>query len=92
MREVEFLKKRDIESNIKFTDLCSPDYKPEEHGGVCVCVCVLVNICVLVRHSRRGQGTCQRVNAPWYGAGVSFETGMRAIHAVLPDGSTIQGE
>lgn len=32
--EVEFLKKRDIENRIRFTDLSSPDYNPAEHGNV----------------------------------------------------------
>ena len=32
--EVDFLKKRDINNRIKFTDLSSPDYKPSEHGNV----------------------------------------------------------
>jgi predicted DCC family thiol-disulfide oxidoreductase YuxK len=34
MMEVEFLSKRDIDERIKFTDLQSPDYDPEEHGNV----------------------------------------------------------
>ena len=34
MMEVEFLQKRDIESRIKFTDLSSPDYRPQDHGNV----------------------------------------------------------
>lgn len=32
--EVEFLKKRDIHSRIRFTDLSSPDYNPADHGNV----------------------------------------------------------
>jgi predicted DCC family thiol-disulfide oxidoreductase YuxK len=32
--EVEFLRKRDIEGKIKYTDLNSPDYDPKEHGNV----------------------------------------------------------
>ena len=32
--EVEFLKKRDYESKIRFTDLSSLDYNPSEHGNV----------------------------------------------------------
>lgn len=32
--EVEFLKKRDIHSRIRFTDLSSADYNPAEHGNV----------------------------------------------------------
>jgi predicted DCC family thiol-disulfide oxidoreductase YuxK len=32
--EVEFLKKRDIDHKIRFTDLSSPDYNPAEHGNV----------------------------------------------------------
>lgn len=32
--EVEFLRKRDIEKKIKFTDLSSPDYDPRAHGNV----------------------------------------------------------
>jgi predicted DCC family thiol-disulfide oxidoreductase YuxK len=32
--EVEFLKKRDINNRIRFTDLSSPDYNPAEHGNV----------------------------------------------------------
>ena len=34
MMEVEFLKKRDIENRIRFTDLQSPDYNPADHGNV----------------------------------------------------------
>ena len=34
MMEVNFLKKRDIDSRIKFTDLQSPSYNPAEHGNV----------------------------------------------------------
>jgi predicted DCC family thiol-disulfide oxidoreductase YuxK len=34
MMEVNFLKKRDIENKIKFTDLQSPDYNPADHGNV----------------------------------------------------------
>ena len=34
MMEVEFLKKRDIEDRIRFTDLQSPDYNPADHGNV----------------------------------------------------------
>lgn len=34
MMEVNFLKKRDIENKIKFTDLQSPDYNPVDHGNV----------------------------------------------------------
>lgn len=34
MREVEFLKKRDVDGNIRFTDLCSDDYDPDQNGGV----------------------------------------------------------
>jgi predicted DCC family thiol-disulfide oxidoreductase YuxK len=32
--EVDFLRKRDINHKIKFTDISSPDYNPEEHGQV----------------------------------------------------------
>lgn len=32
--EVNFLKKRDIENKIRFTDISSPDYNPAEHGNV----------------------------------------------------------
>jgi predicted DCC family thiol-disulfide oxidoreductase YuxK len=32
--EVEFLRKRDLQNRIKYTDLCSSDYKPEEHGNI----------------------------------------------------------
>ena len=32
--EVEFLKKRDYENKIRFTDLSSLDYNPSEHGNV----------------------------------------------------------
>jgi predicted DCC family thiol-disulfide oxidoreductase YuxK len=32
--EVEFLKKRDIENKIRFTDLNAPDYNPIDHGNV----------------------------------------------------------
>ena len=32
--EVDFLMKRDIHNRIRFTDLSSPDYNPEEHGNV----------------------------------------------------------
>jgi predicted DCC family thiol-disulfide oxidoreductase YuxK len=32
--EVDFLKKRDIENRIRFTDISSPDYNPSEHGNV----------------------------------------------------------
>jgi predicted DCC family thiol-disulfide oxidoreductase YuxK len=32
--EVEFLKKRDINHRIRFTDLSSPDYDPSDHGNV----------------------------------------------------------
>jgi len=32
--EVDFLKKRDIENRIRFTDLSSPDYDPAQHGNV----------------------------------------------------------
>lgn len=32
--EVEFLKKRDYENKIRFTDLSSLDYNPIEHGNV----------------------------------------------------------
>jgi len=31
---VQFLKKRDIDNQIKFTDLNDPYYKAEENGGV----------------------------------------------------------
>jgi len=34
MMEVEFLKKRDIEGRIKFSDLSAPDYNPADHGNV----------------------------------------------------------
>jgi len=34
MMEVEFLKKRDIENRIRFTDLQSSDYDPADHGNV----------------------------------------------------------
>ena len=34
MMEVNFLQKRDIYNRIKFTDLSSPQYIPEEHGNV----------------------------------------------------------
>lgn len=34
MMEVEFLKKRDIEGRIRFSDLSSPDYNPTDHGNV----------------------------------------------------------
>ena len=34
MMEVEFLKKRDVDSRIRFTDLSSPDYNPADHGNV----------------------------------------------------------
>ena len=54
-QEVEFLQKRDIEGNIKFTDLNDLDYDPSENGDV------------------------------------SFEAGMKVIHAILPDGSTVKG-
>lgn len=32
--EVDFLQKRDIHNRIRFTDLSSPNYNPEEHGNV----------------------------------------------------------
>lgn len=32
--EVDFLKKRDFENRIKFTDLSSPDYNSSEHGNI----------------------------------------------------------
>jgi hypothetical protein len=32
--EVEFLRKRDYENKIRFTDLSSLDYNPIEHGNV----------------------------------------------------------
>jgi predicted DCC family thiol-disulfide oxidoreductase YuxK len=32
--EVNFLRKRDINNLIKFTDLSSPDYDPKDHGNV----------------------------------------------------------
>jgi predicted DCC family thiol-disulfide oxidoreductase YuxK len=32
--EVDFLKKRDINHRIRFTDLSSPDYNPADHGNV----------------------------------------------------------
>ena len=32
--EVEFLRKRDIEGKIRFTDLNDPNYDPREHGNV----------------------------------------------------------
>ena len=32
--EVDFLRKRDYENRIKFTDLSSPDYNASEHGNV----------------------------------------------------------
>ena len=32
--EVDFLKKRDIEQHIKFTDISSSDYNPADHGNV----------------------------------------------------------
>mmetsp|Transcript_30064 Transcript_30064/g.41281 ORF Transcript_30064/g.41281 Transcript_30064/m.41281 type:complete len:202 (+) Transcript_30064:46-651(+) len=32
--EVEFLKKRDFENRIRFTDLSSPDYNSADHGNV----------------------------------------------------------
>jgi hypothetical protein len=32
--EVEFLRKRDFENRIKFTDLSSDDYNPADHGFV----------------------------------------------------------
>jgi predicted DCC family thiol-disulfide oxidoreductase YuxK len=32
--EVAFLKKRDANGRIRFTDLSSPDYDPAQHGGV----------------------------------------------------------
>jgi predicted DCC family thiol-disulfide oxidoreductase YuxK len=32
--EVEFLKKRDVDNKIKFTDISSPDYEPSQHGNV----------------------------------------------------------
>ena len=32
--EVEFLRKRDFDQKIKFTDLASPEYNPVEHGNV----------------------------------------------------------
>lgn len=34
MMEVEFLKKRDIKSRIRFTDLRDPTYNPADHGNV----------------------------------------------------------
>ena len=34
MMEVEFLKKRDLDNRIRFTDLSSPDYNPADHGNV----------------------------------------------------------
>ena len=34
MMEVRFLRKRDTEGKIRFTDLNSPDYVPEQHGNV----------------------------------------------------------
>eukprot|EP01035_Chromulina_nebulosa_P018471 gene18471-24183_t len=34
MMEVEFLRKRDINHKIRFTDLQSPSYNPAEHGNV----------------------------------------------------------
>lgn len=34
LMEVNFLKKRDIENKILFTDLSSPDYDPIQHGNV----------------------------------------------------------
>ena len=34
MMEVEFLRKRDLNERIRFTDLQSPDYNPKDHGGV----------------------------------------------------------
>jgi predicted DCC family thiol-disulfide oxidoreductase YuxK len=33
-QEVEFLRKRDVEGSIRFTDLNEPGYEPAEHGGV----------------------------------------------------------
>ena len=32
--EVEFLRKRDVENKIRFTDLSSLDYNPSDHGNV----------------------------------------------------------
>jgi predicted DCC family thiol-disulfide oxidoreductase YuxK len=32
--EVEFLKKRDIDKKIRFTDISAPDYDPSQHGNV----------------------------------------------------------
>jgi predicted DCC family thiol-disulfide oxidoreductase YuxK len=32
--EVDFLRKRDVENKIQFTDLNSPDYDPAAHGNV----------------------------------------------------------
>ena len=32
--EVEFLRKRDVDNKIKFTDLSSLDYNPSDHGNV----------------------------------------------------------
>jgi len=34
LKEIDFLKKRDTEGKIQFTDLASPGYKQEEHGNV----------------------------------------------------------
>lgn len=34
MMEVEFLKKRDLKSRIRFTDLRDPTYNPADHGNV----------------------------------------------------------
>jgi hypothetical protein len=34
LQEVEFLRKRDVEGSIRFTDLNEPGYDPAEHGGV----------------------------------------------------------
>lgn len=34
MMEVQFLQKRDVNGKIRFTDLNSEDYRPEEHGNV----------------------------------------------------------
>lgn len=55
LREVNFLRKRDAgRGRVAFVDIASPDYSPEDNGGI------------------------------------DFETAMGRIHAVLPDGSTVQ--
>ncbi len=89
MKEVSFLQKRDMENAILFTDLNDPEYKPQENGGVDYEAGRLGGV-GLGRVGWKDLYTSDAHSFPFLFLPFLC-TGMKRIHAVLPDGKVVEG-